>query len=110
MLTKKTNKNILATLLLGVLIAPLAFVSAEGQRKGPPPGGPSDAQIEACSTLAEGDTCSFSSTEGEATEGTCKGAPRGDGPLACVTARGAGGPPGDRPKGPQDFRIKDFIR
>lgn len=50
--------------------------------------GPPEAALEACSTLVQGDPCSFEGRRGDALEGTCE-APD-DKPLAC---RPEGGPP-----------------
>lgn len=104
MLPKKTNKQIFAALSLAVLITPFAFVNAEGDRKGPPGGAPSEEALSACADLTEGAACSFSSDNDALVEGSCKAPPHGgNGPLACVPARGKGGP---RPEGPKDLFFK----
>lgn len=50
--------------------------------------GPPAEALEACSTLVQGDPCSFEGQRGDALEGTCEALD--DKPLAC---RPEGGPP-----------------
>ena len=50
--------------------------------------GPPEVALEACSTLVQGDPCSFEGRRGDALEGTCE--TPDDKPLAC---RPDGGPP-----------------
>lgn len=82
------NKKIIATSLLAVLttLALSTSAYAEKKRQGPRGKPPTEA-FEACSDKSAGDSCSFSSSRGEAS-GTCKAPPRGDGPLACAPEGG----------------------
>lgn len=58
--------------------AAVAEPGERGERRGPPP-----EALEACESLAEGDSCSFTGREGEALNGRCFLPPRDDAELAC---------------------------
>jgi len=89
-LNSKTKK-ILGTSLLALFISStLTIANAKpGGRQGPPT--PPEEALTACSSLSEGEACSFTTSEGDAIKGSCKAPPHGgQGPLACAPA---GGPP-----------------
>ncbi len=79
----------LITLIATLLLVGTAYAESDQENKerrehrGPP-----EAALEACSTLVQGDPCSFEGQRGDTLEGTCE-APD-DKPLAC---RPEGGPP-----------------
>ena len=82
-------KRSLVALIASQLLIGMAHAQSEDENKprrehrGPPA-----EAVEACSTLVQGDPCSFEGRRGETLEGTCE-APD-DKPLAC---RPEGGPP-----------------
>lgn len=82
------NQTILP-LMVSLLLVGTAHAQSDEEneprrdRRGPP-----QEAVEACSTLVQGDPCSFEGRRGNAVEGSCE-APE-DKPLAC---RPEGGPP-----------------
>lgn len=91
MFLSQVSKKILSSVMLTLFISSTITVANAnpGERRGPP-GAPPEEAITACASLSEGEACSFTTSNGDAIEGSCKAAPRGDGPLACAPA---GGPP-----------------
>lgn len=79
----------LITLIATLLLAGTAYAESDQDNKSSREHrGPPEAALEACSTLVQGDPCSFEGRRGDTLEGTCE-APD-DKPLAC---RPEGGPP-----------------
>ncbi|MGK0271678.1 MAG: hypothetical protein ACI88H_002344 [Cocleimonas sp.] len=81
------NKNIITTALLAIFTVLSVLPVTAKQKPQGPRGKPTTEAFEACSDKSAADSCSFTSSRGNAS-GTCKAPPHGDAPLACAPEGG----------------------